>query len=51
MFVFNFGVGLLEQSVKLTNARDVSFETLYGGQFTSSTQLIMPNYLVFPATN
>ena len=26
------------------NARDIGFETLYGGQFTSSTQLIKPNY-------
>ena len=30
-----------------TNARNVSFETLYGDQFTSSTQLIIPKlYLV-----
>ena len=28
------------------NARNVSFETLYDGQFTLSTQLITPNYLV-----
>ena len=27
------------------NTRSVSFETLYGGQFTLSTQLIIPNYL------
>ena len=26
------------------NARNVRFETLYGGQFTLSTQLIIPNY-------
>ena len=29
-----------------TNARNVSFETLYSGQFTLSTQLITPNYPV-----
>ena len=28
------------------NARNVSFETLYSGQFTLSTQLMIPNYLV-----
>ena len=28
------------------NARNVSLETLYGGQFASSTQLIKANYLV-----
>ena len=28
------------------HARYVSLETLYGGQFTSSTELIKPNYLV-----
>ena len=28
------------------NARNVSFLTLYGGQFTISTQLIQPNYPV-----
>ena len=28
------------------NARNVSFETLYGSQFTLPTQLIKPNYLV-----
>ena len=28
------------------NARNVSFETLYGGQFTLRTQLIKPNYFV-----
>ena len=28
------------------NARNVSFETLYGGQFTLSTQLIILNYPV-----
>ena len=26
-------------------AQNVSFETLYGGQFTLSTPLIIPNYL------
>ena len=29
-----------------TNTRKVSFQTLYGGQFTLPTQLIMLNYLV-----
>ena len=28
------------------NARNVSFKTLYGGQFTLSTQLIILNYLI-----
>ena len=28
-----------------------ALETLYGGQFTLSTQLIKPNYLVIPQTN
>ena len=27
------------------NARNISFETLYGGQFKLTLQLIMPNYL------
>ena len=29
------------------NTRNVSFETLYGGQFTLSIQLIMPNQLPY----
>ena len=29
----------------LQNARNISFETLYGGQFKLTLQLIMPNYL------
>ena len=37
----------LRLSERLTNARNVSFETLCGGQFTSWTLLIIPNYLVF----
>ena len=32
--------------LKRPNARNVSFELLYGGQFTLSTQLIKPNYLI-----
>ena len=28
------------------NARNISFETLYGGQFNLTSQLIMPNYLI-----
>ena len=28
------------------NAWNISFETLYGGQFMLTTQLIMPNYLI-----
>ena len=28
---------------------NLAFETLYGGQFTLSTQLIKPNYLVIHA--
>ena len=36
----------LHLSWRKANARNVSFETLYGGQFTLSTQLIEePNYL------
>ena len=35
----------LRQSLwRRANARNVSFKTLYGGQFTLSTQLIPPNY-------
>ena len=32
------------------NARKVSFKTLYGGQFTLSTQLIILNYLIASLT-
>ena len=32
--------------LKRANARNVSFELLHGGQFTLSTQLIKPNYLI-----
>ena len=31
----------------MANARNVSFETLYDSKFPLSTQLIIPNYLVF----
>ena len=33
------------------NARNVSFFTLYGGQFTFSTQLLTLNYLLYSPTD
>ena len=35
--------------IALTNARNVILLTLYGGQFTLSTQLIILNYPVYSA--
>ena len=33
-------------SERSANSRNVSFETLHGGQFMLSTQMIIPNYFV-----
>ena len=38
--------GKFQSEWRRAHARYVSLETLYGGQFTSSTELIKPNYLV-----
>ena len=45
-FLKKSGAGSVGQSERRrANARNFSFETLYDGQFTSSTQSIKPNYL------
>ena len=38
--------GKFQSEWRRAHARYVSLETLYGGQFTLSTELIKPNYLV-----
>ena len=42
---------LLIRSNGRTNARNVSFQSLYGGQFTLSTQLINQNFVFQVPTN
>ena len=45
-FLKKSGAGSVGQSERRrANARNFSFETLYDGQFTLSTQSIKPNYL------
>ena len=45
LFFSSFWALALPLENRRANARHVSFETLYGGQFTLSTQSIKPNYL------
>ena len=40
------GLALRQSGIRRVNVRNVSFKTLYGGQFTLSTQLIIQNYPV-----
>ena len=39
------GLALRQSEWRRVNARNISFETFYGGQFTLSAQLIILNYL------
>ena len=41
-------LALPQSNGRRANVKNVSVETLYGGQFTLSTQLIIPNYPVIP---